>query len=635
MALDGVGPGSLLGGRYALRLQLDDAPTEATWQAHDRTLERSVVVRIVPAGHPFADAMLDAARRAGGLDDARLVRVLDVGREHGLAFVVTELVAGRTLAERLRAGPLPAEDVRTLVGEASLALENARRRGLHHLALTPDDVHQLDDDSVRVGGLAVSAALAGRDGDDTPEADAARDDTEALVALAYAGLTGCWPLARRAGLPPAPRVSGAPVAPSQIVGGVPADLDTLCAQTFAGAGAPSSPGDLAAQIAPWGKARRSTRTTGAFPHPLAPTRPSTPAPRTTGARVDPEPPTQVMAAVADASPAPDDEPRHEQPQQAPTRPAIVVPRPDLRPAARAVAGAVGGAVAGAASGVRAGAAAGVARARQSQVPRPASASRTTAGSSAGSTASTSDVGAGRLERGFGGGLFDDEHESPGPLLPPAPLTRPPRHQTRTVLALVAGFVAVFLLLGYCGLRGLGDNAFVPDPTPSVRPSPTAVATTPPTTPAPTPTPTAAAPTPVRVVAATGFDPQGDGSEKNAQAGRATDGDPGTSWTSDTYNSAAFGGLKDGVGLRLDLGAPTAVHAVQVAVDGAGSTVQLRTAPGDTLTGAAVLAQVAGASGTITLTPKAPVTTRYLLLWFTTPAPISGGFRAGVAEVTIS
>ena len=40
------------------------------------------------------------------------------------------------------------------------------------------------------------------------------------------------------------------------------------------------------------------------------------------------------------------------------------------------------------------------------------------------------------------------------------------------------------------------------------------------------------------------------SEKDAQAGRATDGDPGTSWTSDTYNSAAFGGLKDGVGLRL-------------------------------------------------------------------------------------
>ena len=619
VALDGVGPGSLLGGRYALRLQLDDAPTQATWQAHDRTLERSVVVRIVPAGHPFADAMLDAARRAGGMDDPRLVRVLDVGREQDLAFVVTELVPGRTLAERLRDGPLPAEDVRTLVGEASLALENARRRGLHHLALTPDDVHQLDDDSVRVGGLAVSAALAGRDGD-TQDADAAGvDDTTALVALAYAGLTGCWPLASDAGLPRAPQVSGAPVAPSQIVGGVPADLDTLCAQTFAGAGAPASPGDLAAQIAPWGRARRSTRTTGAFPHPLAPTRPSTaPTPAVPATPVR----TPVIPAVEPPpAAAPDDAT-----QQIRSRPAVVVPRPDLRPAVRAVAGAV----AGVASGVRAGAAAGVARARQSQLPRPAPASP-----SSSAPTSASDAGADGPQRSFGGGLFDHDRESPAPLLPPAPLTRPPQDQTRTVLALVAGFVAVFLLLGYCGLRGLGDNAYVPDPTPGARPSATAAPTPTPTTPAPTSTPTAAVPTPVRVVAAAGFDPQGDGSEKDAQAGRATDGDPGTSWTSDTYNSAAFGGLKDGVGLRLDLGAPTAVHTVQVTVDGAGSTVQLRTAPGDTLDGAAVLAEAAGATGTVTLTPKAPVTTRYLVLWFTTAAPSSGGFRAGVAEVTVS
>ena len=279
-----------------------------------------------------------------------------------------------------------------------------------------------------------------------------------------------------------------------------------------------------------------------------------------------------------------------------------------------------GVVAGAASGVVAGAAAGVARARQSQVPRTPPAAR-------GST--------GPPDRDFGGGLFDQDRESPAPLLPPAPIARPPQTQTRTVLALVGGFVAVFLLLGYCGLRGLGDNAFVPDPTPSARPSPTASATPTPLPTTPAPAPTTAAPTPLRVVAASGFDPQGDGSEKNAQAGRALDGDPGTSWTSDTYNSAAFGGLKDGVGLRLDLGAPTAVSSVAVTVDGAGSTVQLRTAPGDTLQGAAVLAQVAGASGTVTLTPKAPVTTRYLLLWFTTPAPSSGGFRAGVAEVRVS
>jgi len=599
--LDGVGPGSLLGGRYALRHQLSDADTEASWQAHDRTLDRTVVVRVVPESHPHADAMLDAARRAAGVEDPRLVRVLDVGRESSLVWVVTELIAGATLGDRLRDGPMPAPDVRTIVGEASLALEHARQRGLHHLVLTPDDVHQLDDDSVRLGGLSVSAALAGVEVPDAAQASAR--DTEGLVALAYAGLTGYWPLPSPTALPPAPQVSGAPAAPSEIVGGVPADLDTLCAQTFAGAGAPATPGALAAQIAPWGQARPTTRTTGAFPIALAPSR----------ARVSPDgasTPGPARTQPVQTQPV-QTQPVQTQPVQTPPTPARPLPRPDLRPAAKAIA-------------------------------RVAATTATRAKAGAARREATDPAGFGT---GFGAGLFDEgqdtdeghdadqRHDAPAPPVRAATANRPPQTQTRTVLVLVAGLVAVFLLLGYCGLRSLGDNAFLPHPsrTPSARPTPAPTATR---TPPPTRTPTVA-PTPIAVTSVTGFDPQGDGSEKNSIAARVLDGDPGTAWTSDTYRSRGFGGLKDGVGLLLDLGAPTAVRSVKVSVVGSGSTLQLRTATGDTLTGSAVVAQAVDASGTLTLTPSAAVTSRYLALWFPVPAPSNGGYRVGVAEVTVS
>jgi hypothetical protein len=48
---------------------------------------------------------------------------------------------------------------------------------------------------------------------------------------------------------------------------------------------------------------------------------------------------------------------------------------------------------------------------------------------------------------------------------------------------------------------------------------------------------------VTIAAVSSFDPEGDGSEKEAAAGKATDGDAGTSWTSDAYKSATFSGLK--------------------------------------------------------------------------------------------
>ena len=562
--LDAVEPGSLLGGRYVLRRRTGEGAGASSWQAQDQTLDRLVGIRAIPTDHPHAAAMLDAARRAAGVEDPRLVRVLDVGRDQELAYVVTEWVDGLTLRQRLRDGPVPAEDVRMIVGEAALALENARRRGLHHLALTPADVHLLDDDTVKLAGLEVHAALSGHDLGAGQDAQAAcAFDTRTLVALAYAGLTGFWPVSEPAcDLPPAPQVSGSPVAPTQIVAAVPADLDTLCAQAFAGAGAPNSPGDLAGQIAPWGRGSHAPRRQGAFPLALQPgtaVLPAVPAPRARPPAPAPRPPA----------------PRPSTPRPAPTPPPAA-DRPE--PA--------------------------------TQVIRPVL-----------GTALSTD-------------LFDGDRARPAPLLPMAPIGRPQSRQIRTVIVVVVAFVAIFFLLAYYGLSGLGTGSHkAGSGTPTTRtPVPSASTSAQPSTPAPS---GSAAGSPIRVAAITGFDPQGDGAEKNALAPLAIDGNATTAWTSDTYHTAQFGGLKKGVGLLLDLGAPTPVHRVAVIVGGSGSALELRTATGNTLAGSAVVAQASNVSGTAHLTLAAPVTTRYLIVWFTAAPPSSGGFRVSVNEVSVS
>jgi serine/threonine-protein kinase len=55
----------------------------------------------------------------------------------------------------------------------------------------------------------------------------------------------------------------------------------------------------------------------------------------------------------------------------------------------------------------------------------------------------------------------------------------------------------------------------------------------------------------------------DGNEKNDRLGFAIDGDDATSWETSRYNSADFGGLKDFLGLQLDLGEPAGVKKVVV------------------------------------------------------------------------
>jgi hypothetical protein len=236
-----------------------------------------------------------------------------------------------------------------------------------------------------------------------------------------------------------------------------------------------------------------------------------------------------------------------------------------------------------------------------------------------------------------GGIFTDEtpREQPAPLLPATPLERPPGTQTRTVLILVGIFVVIMLALAKCGLSGLGDNAFVDKPTSSSKPSATTSAT--PTTPATTsPSETETGGAPVSIQSVTSFDPQGDGEEKQSLADKAVDGDPGTDWRSDAYKTATFSGLKDGVGLRLDLGSDTAVHEVKVTVPLAGTNLELRAMSGDAgdLGGSTVIASADDADGTVTLTPDKAVTTRYLLLWFTKAVQDKDGYRVAVSEVSV-
>src|SRR6478735_6091414 len=160
----GVGPSTVLGARYAVQRRLEQLPRAERWSAHDLTLERDVVVVCFQAGDSHADSTLDAARRAAGLDNHRLVRVLDVGRSDDIAFFVEEAIHdGHSLARVLEQGGLPAEEARRVAGETATALEAARSRGLHHLQLTPHSVVRAADGSVILRGAATAAAMAGID----------------------------------------------------------------------------------------------------------------------------------------------------------------------------------------------------------------------------------------------------------------------------------------------------------------------------------------------------------------------------------------------------------------------------------------------------------------------------------------
>jgi hypothetical protein len=153
-----------------------------------------------------------------------------------------------------------------------------------------------------------------------------------------------------------------------------------------------------------------------------------------------------------------------------------------------------------------------------------------------------------------------------------------------------------------------------------------------------------------VKSAVAFDPAGDGTENNADAELAIDGDPTTAWTTVTYASRNLGGLKEGVGLQLDLGKEQSLGGIELRLLGRGSDVQVwaaRTAtdprgtppetpdPADPLAGYRKLGAFRGASDLVTLRFSPSVTTDQVVIWLKALPPSEGGFRGGVVEATLS
>jgi eukaryotic-like serine/threonine-protein kinase len=128
----------------------------------------------------------------------------------------------------------------------------------------------------------------------------------------------------------------------------------------------------------------------------------------------------------------------------------------------------------------------------------------------------------------------------------------------------------------------------------------------------------------------GYDPQGDGVEHNETAALATDGSTATSWTTETYGSTAFGGLKDGVGLVLDAGSSVTLAHVTVTTPTPGFTAEIEV--GNSATGGFTVdssSQTVSGTATFTLDGKSG---QYYVVWITQLPP---GNRAEISEVKAS
>ena len=131
-------------GPYEIGAPLGAGGMGEVYRARDTRLDRSVAITILP---PHLADKADAserfereARTISSLNHPNICQLHDVGTHDGVRYLVMELIEGETLAERLRRGPLPMEQVLRYGAEIATGLQAAHRCGVVHRDLKPGNI---------------------------------------------------------------------------------------------------------------------------------------------------------------------------------------------------------------------------------------------------------------------------------------------------------------------------------------------------------------------------------------------------------------------------------------------------------------------------------------------------------------
>jgi eukaryotic-like serine/threonine-protein kinase len=178
-------------GPYEIQSPLGAGGMGEVYRARDTRLSRDVAIKILPASFSTDPERLQRfaqeSRAAAALNHPNILSIFDIGEAGGAPYVVSELLEGETLRDRLRKGPL--SSTRKAIDYAqqiARGLAAAHEKGIVHRDLKPENLFITEDGRVKIldFGLAKFTRPEANLAEDAPTLQVA---TEAGTVLGTAG----------------------------------------------------------------------------------------------------------------------------------------------------------------------------------------------------------------------------------------------------------------------------------------------------------------------------------------------------------------------------------------------------------------------------------------------------------------
>jgi eukaryotic-like serine/threonine-protein kinase len=124
------------------------------YRARDTVLKRDVAIKVLPEYWSHDPERLRRfeleAQAAAALNHPNIVSIFHVGQYEGSPYIVTELLHGETLRERIRHGPMRLREAIDVGGDIARGLAAAHDAGITHRDLKPENIFVTKDGRVKI-----------------------------------------------------------------------------------------------------------------------------------------------------------------------------------------------------------------------------------------------------------------------------------------------------------------------------------------------------------------------------------------------------------------------------------------------------------------------------------------------------
>ena len=174
-------------GPYEIQAPLGAGGMGEVYRARDTRLDRIVAVKVLPSSFSADPDRLrrfeQEARSVAALNHPNILSVHDIGTHDGTPYMVTELLEGETLRERMQGAVLSSRRAIEFAIQIAHGLAAAHEKGIVHRDLKPENIFLTKDGRIKI--LDFGLAKIAQGGSET--AGSAQTLTSAGVVLTEAG----------------------------------------------------------------------------------------------------------------------------------------------------------------------------------------------------------------------------------------------------------------------------------------------------------------------------------------------------------------------------------------------------------------------------------------------------------------